>query len=141
VNYKESVCIILKPAHDVHYNVMLIALRAIGIPFGAYECLCCSAGARGGVPIRALIEAFIWHRRHGSLPLTANIPGHGEVPLSFSKWPDYGFDELFQLVVMYPWLAPGGTLSFIPSDARSMLLPADIEYAMWANPRSEAIYF
>ena len=98
-------------------------------------------GARGGIPIRLLIEAFIWHWRRGTLPLTANIPGHGQVPLHFSKWPDYGFDELFQLIVMYPWLAPGGTLTFIPSDARSLLLPADIEYAMWANPRSEVIYF
>jgi len=98
-------------------------------------------GARGGLPIRALIEAFIWHARHGTLPLSANIPGHGEVPLRFSKWPDYGFDELFQLMVMYPWLAPGGTLTFIPSDARSLLLPADIEYAMWANPLSETVYF
>lgn len=98
-------------------------------------------GARGGIPIRELIEAFVWHARHGTLPLAATIPGHGEVPLRYAKWPDYGFDEVFQLLVMYPWLAPGGTLTFIPSDARSLLLPADIEYAMWANPRSEAVYF
>lgn len=98
-------------------------------------------GAKGGIQIRTLIEAFIWHWRRGSLPLTANIPGHGEVPLRFSNWPNYGFDELFQLMVMYPWLAPGGTLTFIPSDARSLLLPADVEYAMWANPKSETVYF
>ncbi len=98
-------------------------------------------GARGGIPIRALMEAFIWHARHDTLPLTAQIPGQGEVTLRFTTWPDYGFDEVFQLMVMYPWLAPGGTLTFIPSDARSLLLPADLEYAMWANPRSEAMYF
>ena len=34
-----------------------------------------------------------------------------------------------------------GTLTFIPSDSRSLLLPIDIEYAMWANPQSEAVYF
>ncbi|RYZ74512.1 MAG: hypothetical protein EOP09_00290 [Proteobacteria bacterium] len=93
--------------------------------------------ARDGIPIRTMTEAFIWHARRGTPPLTAKIPGHGEVPLRYSKWPDYGFDEAFQLIAMYPWLAPKGTLTFIPSDARSLLLPADIEYAMWTNPRSE----
>ena len=98
-------------------------------------------GARGGIPIRELIEAFIWHWRRGTLPQTANIPGLGERPIRFAKWPNYGFDEWFQLAAMYPWLAPGGTLTFIPSDARSLLLPADVDYAMWANPRSECVYF
>jgi hypothetical protein len=99
-------------------------------------------GARGGViPIRKLIETFVWHWKQGTLPLTANVPGHGERPMKFANWPDYGFDEWFQLAGMYPHLAPGGTLSFIPVDARSLLLPVDIEYATWANPRSETIYF
>jgi hypothetical protein len=99
-------------------------------------------GARGGVmPVRECIEAFIWHWRHGTLPLTAKIPGQGEVPIKFAKWPDYGFDEWFQLAAMYPRLVPGGTLTFVPRDARSQLLPADIEYATWANPRSECVYF
>jgi hypothetical protein len=98
-------------------------------------------GARGGVPIRELIEAFIWHWRHETLPLTANIPGIGERPIRFSKWPNYGFDEWWQLAALYPRLAPKGTLTFIPSDARSLLLPADIEYAQWANPKSECVYF
>lgn len=98
-------------------------------------------GARGGYPIQKLIEAFVWHWRHGSLPQTANIPGIGERPIQFAKWPDYGFDEWFQLAALYPRLVPSGTLTFIPSDSRSLLLPIDIEYAMWANPRSEAVYF
>lgn len=99
-------------------------------------------GARGGqLPVRELIEAFVWHWEKGILPLTANIPGVGEVPIKFANWPDYGFDEWFQLAAMYPRLVPGGTLSFIPVSARSLLLPADIEYATWANPRSELVYF
>ena len=99
-------------------------------------------GARGGVmQVREAIEAFVWHWRHGTLPLTANVPGHGERPMKFAHWPNYGFDEWFQLAAMYPRLVPGGTLTFIPKDARSMLLPADIEYATWANPRSETVYF
>jgi hypothetical protein len=98
-------------------------------------------GARGGVPVRKLIEAFLWHSARGSLRKTAFVPGIGERPIQFSKWPSYGFDEWFQLAALYPWLAPRGTLSFIPSDAMSLLLPADLEYALWANPRSESIYF
>ena len=34
-----------------------------------------------------------------------------------------------------------GVLSFVPCNARSQLLPLDIEYVTWANPRSEVVYF
>ena len=98
-------------------------------------------GARGGLPVRELVEAFVWHWRHGSLPNTANIPGLGARPIQFAEWPNYGFDEWFQLAALYPRLVPRGTLTFIPSDARSLLLPIDVEYATWANPRSECVYF
>lgn len=99
-------------------------------------------GARGGgIPVRELIECFVWHWRHKTLPNTAHIPGLGERPIQFSEWPNYGFDEWFQLAALYPRLVERGTLTFIPSDARSLLLPIDIEYCMWANSRSEAMYF
>ena len=98
-------------------------------------------GACGGVPVRKLIEAFLWHSARGSLRKTAFVPGIGERPIQFARWPDYGFDEWFQLAALYPWLAPRGTLTFIPSDSRSLFLPADLEYALWANPHSESYYF
>jgi hypothetical protein len=98
-------------------------------------------GAKGGIPVRKLIEAFLWHSEHGTLRKTAFVPGIGERPIQFANWPGYGFDEWFQLAALYPWLAPEGTLTFIPSDSKSLLLPADLEYALWANPRSESIYF
>lgn len=98
-------------------------------------------GARGGIPIRKLVEAFLWHSEHGTLRKTAFVPGVGERPIQFAEWPGYGFDEWFQLAALYPWLAPNGTLTFIPSDARSLILPVDLEYALWANPKSESIYF
>jgi hypothetical protein len=50
-------------------------------------------------------------------------------------------DECLQLAALYPRLVPGGTLTFNPSDARSLLLPIDVEYATWANPRSECVIF
>jgi len=98
-------------------------------------------GGIGGLPVRELIEAFIWHARRGSLPVMAQMPGRGEVPIHCVKWPDYGFDEWFQLAALYPRMVPRGTLSFIPTEARSFLLPVDIEYVTWANRRSELVYF
>lgn len=98
-------------------------------------------GGKGGIPVRELIECFIWHWRQGTLPQTAKIPGLGERPIQFSEWPSYGFDEWFQLAAMYPRMVQSGTLTFIPTNARSLLLPIDIEYVTWANPRSECVYF
>ena len=99
-------------------------------------------GGRGGLmPVRELIEAFVWHWRHGSLPRTAMLPRHGEVPIKFADWAGYGFDEWFQLAALYPRFAKAGILSFIPIEARSQLLPLDIEYATWANPKSEIVWF
>jgi hypothetical protein len=69
------------------------------------------------------------------------MPRASSASIRSAKWPNYGFDEWFQLAAMYPHLAPGGTLTFIPSDAKSLLLPADVEYAQWANPKSECVYF
>ncbi|MEI7911506.1 MAG: hypothetical protein WCK77_17875 [Verrucomicrobiota bacterium] len=98
-------------------------------------------GGMGGIPVRSLIEAFVWHSRRGSIRNSAFIPGVGEVPIQFARWPDYGFDEWFQLAALYPRMVAGGALTFIPKDARSLLLPMDLEYAQWANPRSESVYF
>lgn len=98
-------------------------------------------GARGGLPVRQLIDAFVWHTERGTMPALAKVPGRGEVPIHYVKWPDYGLDEWFLLAALYPRLVRGGTLSFIPTDARSFLLPLDIEYVTWANRRSEIMYF
>lgn len=98
-------------------------------------------GARGGLPMRDLIAAFLWHTRRDSIDNTVQVPGIGERPILFAQWPGYGFDEWFQLAALYPRLVQGGTLTFVPVDARSVIMPADIEYVMWANPRSELIYF
>ena len=98
-------------------------------------------GARGGIPVRKLIEAFVWHTEQGTMPQTADLPGRGVKPIHCSDWPSYGFDEWFQLAALYPRLVQGGTLTFLPTNARSFLLPLDIEYVTWANRRSEIVYF
>lgn len=98
-------------------------------------------GALGGIPARLLIEAFLWHSQRETIRKSAIIPGIGERPIQFSSWPSYGFDEWFQLAALYPRLVVQGTLTFIPKDARSFFLPVDLEYAQWANPQSESLYF
>lgn len=97
-------------------------------------------GAKSGLPVRKWIESFIWHTRRGSMPNTAEIPGCGTKPIHATVWPSYGFDEWWQLAV-YPRLARRGVLTFVPTDARSLILPLDIEFATWVHPRSEVVYF
>lgn len=98
-------------------------------------------GARGGINIRQLLDAFMWHSERGTLPAVARFPSLGEIPIHYTKWPDYGFDEWFQLCALYPHLVENGTLTFIPREARSFILPIDLEYAQWANPASESLVF
>ncbi|WP_338285155.1 hypothetical protein [Luteolibacter sp. LG18] len=98
-------------------------------------------GAMGGIPAKKLMQAYVWHARRGSMPLVVNLPGGRQTPLMFAKWPGYGYDEIFQLVGLYPWLVEGGTLTFVPRDSRSFFLPADIDYVNHANPNSEVAYF
>lgn len=98
-------------------------------------------GARGGLPVRALVEAFVWSSMRGRMNAAANIPGIGRVPIQFALWPGYGFDEWFLMAVLYPYLVSGGTLSFVPAEAKSMLLALDLEYALRANGASDTVVF
>ncbi|MBK1834842.1 hypothetical protein [Roseibacillus ishigakijimensis] len=97
-------------------------------------------GARGGVAIRQWMEAFIWHNRRGTMPKLVELPGCRPVPVKANQWPNYGFDEWWQLAI-YPRLAARGVLTFVPTDARSQILPLDIEFTTWINSKSEMVYF
>ena len=96
--------------------------------------------ARGGVPVRDLVKAYVWHLIRGSLPTSVMAPGCGPTPMRYLRWPGYGVDEVFLLMALYPRLIEHGTLTFVPTDARSQWLPLDIEYCTWANAASEVIY-
>jgi hypothetical protein len=99
-------------------------------------------GAKGGlVKARQLIEAFLWYWRRGNWPSHVTFFGIGKSEIMHRDWPNYGFDEWFQMVALYPRFAKEGILTFLPADARSQLLPLDIEYVTWANPNSEIVYF
>lgn len=60
------------------------------------------------LPIRRLMEAFIWHSLHGNFTGYTDFPGVGRVRHFGCRWPNYGFDEWFLAVVIYPRLAVFG---------------------------------
>ncbi|MES2476507.1 MAG: hypothetical protein V4640_12060 [Verrucomicrobiota bacterium] len=101
----------------------------------------CQIGAEGGWPMERLLHAFTWHSRRGSLPTLVDVPGCGVMPINHGYWPDFGFEEWFLTVVMYPRMAGAGMLTFVPTGASSSLLLLDIEYATWANPNSQLVIF
>lgn len=101
----------------------------------------CQFGSARGIRVNTLMRALIWHTVKGTISTTCRPPGCGELTVYGSKWPDYGFDEWFLQTALYPRIAKTGVLSFIPANARSRLLPLDIEYCTWSNSRSEIVYF
>lgn len=101
----------------------------------------CQFGISKGIRIKTMMQALIWNTMKGSISTDCTPPGCGPQTVYGSKWPDYGFDEWFLQTSLYPRVAERGILSFIPANAKSRLLPLDIEYCTWSNPRSEIIYF
>ena len=99
------------------------------------------SGWRGGLPVQELLESFTWQSQRGNIPLDADIPGCGPLPVTKTTWPDYGFDEWFLAVAIFPRVAQDGILNFIPTIAGSMLCTLDVEYSTWANPESEVVFF
>ena len=107
----------------------------------------CQFGAAGGYPVADLMKAMIWHTLRGTMPGHCTIGATEEVrretPIFGSDWPSYGFDEWFLLAALYPRMACAGVLTFIAWNDRTAnhWFALDIEYATWANPRSEILYF
>ncbi len=99
-------------------------------------------GAMGGLPIQRLAEALVWHTRKKSIPRTCTPPGGCGTPkVAGAQWPDFGFDEWFLLSAIYPRVARKGVLTLADAATSSLVLPLDVEYTTWANPRSEVVYF
>lgn len=127
-------------AHDVeseyHYskwNKRTIGYRPI---------MMCQMGSRMPVGTQLLMEACIWNTRRRNLNPEVLLPGCGNfLPVYGFVWPDYGYDEWFALTSLYPRIAMNGLLTFVPVGGNAPLFSLDIEYATWANPRSEMVYF
>ncbi len=103
--------------------------------------LACQFGTNKTFPAGHLMKALIWHTRKGSISNKCKPPGCGEQVIYGTQWPDYGFDEWFLQSTIFPRAARHGMLSFIPAAAKSRILPLDIEYCTWANPRAEINHF
>jgi hypothetical protein len=101
----------------------------------------CQFGVKGGLPAKLLLHAFTWHSTKGNIQCVVNLPACGSVPTSAGSWPNFGFEEWFLAVVVYPRIAATGILTFVPSRYSSSLLLLDIEYCTWSNSNSELIIF
>lgn len=104
--------------------------------------MACQFGSSMSLPVSTLMRAMLWHTRRGSLPVECRKGAGKPVPAFGSNWPDYGFDEWFLNVAVYPRIALSGVLTFVPWNDRRLnhWFALDIEYVTWANPRSEIIY-
>lgn len=99
-------------------------------------------GTTGGLAeVKLMMQALVWACQEKKIETFAKLPNFVPVEVHGTVWPDYGFDEWFMLSAVYPRAAYDGLLSFVPSDAKSRLLPLDIQYATKANPRSELVFF
>ena len=101
----------------------------------------CQFGGNRTMPMKLLMQALIWHTERKSIETHCRPPGCQPAQVHGSVWPDYGFDEWFLQTAVYPRAVLDGVLSMIPADAKSRMLPLDIEFTMAANPASELQYF
>lgn len=100
-------------------------------------------GSTCAYPMRDLLESFVWHSLEKTLPARCNRGDGKDYPISCTTWPNYGFDEWFLLSAIYPRMAKGGLLTFRPWDKvlQNPFFSIDVEYATWASPNSELIYY
>ena len=89
------------------------------------------------LPMRQLMEAFVWQSLRGGFPSVISYPGKGNLPYFGSTWPGYGFDEWFLSVAIYPRLATAGMITEVSTVQSGYSLALDVEYATWANSLHE----
>ena len=97
----------------------------------------CYWGCRTSVEIVKLLRAFRWLQRRGRLPICGLHPRQRvAMPLFGANWPDYGSDEYFKNIVLFPRLAHPGCMTILQRPPRSLFLLYDVEYVTWANRES-----
>jgi hypothetical protein len=94
-------------------------------------------------PMELLLKAFVWNSIHGTIQTTCCLPGESRRKIAGTRWPDYGFDEWFLLVALYPRLAAEAVLTFrsLAGGELGPLFTLDVEYCTWSNPDSEVIFY
>jgi hypothetical protein len=106
--------------------------------------IACQFGAKGGIPIKELMKAFVWLNENKLIQNCCLLGNNREgAVISGVDFPTYGFDEWCLLAVVYPRMAIEGVLTFLPWDTpvSNQWLALDIEYVTWANPKSELFFF
>jgi hypothetical protein len=119
----------------------------VGSPGTYRTMLACQFGSSAPLPMRLLCEAFVWNFNRGTIPKVCTL-GNLSIPIFGSDWPTYGFDEFFLNTAVFPRIANGGVVTFVPwngsavgTQALNHWFALDIEYCNWANPNSEIIFF
>ncbi len=105
--------------------------------------MACQFGSSMPIPTSILMPAMLWHTWRGTLARHCSVDGGETVDAFGSNWPDYGFDEWFMNVAVFPRIAFAGVLTFIQMNDRRLnhWFALDIEYVTWANPKSEIFYY
>jgi hypothetical protein len=105
--------------------------------------MACQFGSSMPIPTSLLMPAMLWHTWRGTLPRHCLVGDDEFVDAFGSNWPDYGFDEWFINVAVFPRIAFSGVLTFVPWNDRRLnhWFALDIEYVTWANPKSEIFYY
>jgi hypothetical protein len=105
--------------------------------------MACQFGSASPLPAGVLMKAMLWHTLRGSLSTTCRKGANGTIEAFGSHWPDYGFDEWFLNVAIYPRIAFSGVLTFVPWNDRKLnhWFALDIEYVTWANSKSEILHY
>ncbi len=103
-------------------------------------------GAKGGQPMEQLMRAFLWHTQRATMAnecvLSAGKQEPLKTPIFGTLWPTYGFDEWFLLAAYYPRMAYEGVLTFYKFGSNlGPWFALDVEYAAWANPLSETLFY
>lgn len=99
-----------------------------------------SFGSTQGLPIKLLLESFLWHSMKETLPMEIVFPGAGSRRIDEADWRHKNYNEWFAALAIYPRAACGGTLTFLLIRDHPPLTCVDLEYVSWANPESQVIF-
>lgn len=125
----------------------LTTLRCHNSPGFYRPIVACHFGGIGGMPMRDLMMAFLWHTMRGTMPDKCiqglEVCSEIKTDIYGTDWPSYGFDEWLLLATVYPRVACRGMLTFLPDDCDTYnrWFIYDVEYVTWSNPDSQVVFY
>lgn len=99
-------------------------------------------GSVVGHPSKDLLNQFVDASLRGEVLTDTSVNGR-MVPVAGTSVSDSGYPDWFLTACVYPLMASEGLLTFSPWDRLPVdpLVPVDVEYATWSNPRSRTIMY